>query len=109
MTLKEAFQHQIENTRLLVEDDLKPDDAIYPVVWNGVIFRPSGNFYSSGKEMQVGHKLLIAYLVEIQDMPTPMLFEESELDSFENVYDVIRISDNVPVLQIKGEKSCQLQ
>ena len=29
MTLKEAFKHQIENTRLLIEDDLKPDDAIY--------------------------------------------------------------------------------
>lgn len=109
MTLKEAFQHQIKTTRLLTEDDLKPDDEIYPVVWNGVIFRPSGNFYSSGKEMQVGHKLIIAYLVKMQDMPTPMLFEESEIDLYENVYDVIRVSDNVPVLQIKGEKLCQSQ
>jgi hypothetical protein len=96
MTLKEAFKHQIENTRLLVEEDLKPDDAIYPVVWNGVIFRPSGNFYSSG--MAIGDKLLIAYLVEFTDTPTPMLFEEKELDSFENTYSVIRVCDNIPVL-----------
>lgn len=100
MTLKEAFAHQIENTRLLIEDDLAPDDAVYPVVWNGVIFRPSGNFYSSGKEMKVGDKLLVAYMVADDDTPTPMLIEESEIDLYEPQFRVTRVADNVPVLEV---------
>ena len=99
MTLKEAFKHQIENTRLLVEEDFGPTDAVYPVVWNGVIFRPSGNNYSSGRQMKAGEKLLIAYVSEFSDTPTPVLFEESELDDFEGKYIVIRVFDNVPVLK----------
>lgn len=102
-TLKEAFKHQIENTRLLIEDDFGPTDAVYPVVWNGVIFSPSGNFYSSGREMKAGEKLLIAYLSEFSDTPTPLLFEESELELFEGRYLVIRVSDNVPVLKRSTE------
>jgi len=103
MTLKEAFQHQIENTRLLVEDDLNSEaDSINPSVWNGAIFRSIGNFYSSGKEMKVGDKVLIAYVVEEEDTPTPILFEETELDCCEDKFSVIRVYDNVPVLQIKG-------
>lgn len=103
MTLKEAFNHQIETTRLLVEDDLNSEpDPINPSVWNGVIFRSIGNFYSSGKEMKVGDKVLIGYVVEDSDTPTPILFEETELDSCEDKFSVIRVYDNVPVLQIKG-------
>lgn len=98
MTLKEAFQHQIETTRLLIEDDLKPDDLINPVVWNGVIFRPNGNFYSSGKQMQTGDKLLIAYVLQETETPTPILIEESEINHYENQFKVIRVAENVPVL-----------
>jgi hypothetical protein len=107
MKLKEAFKHQIENTRLLIEDDLKDGNPIYPVVWNGVIFRPNGNFYSSGREMKVGDKVLIAYVVKMEDTPTPIIFEESEIDSYEDKFLVIRVSQNVPVL-VKGEL-CQSQ
>lgn len=63
MTLKEAFRHQIDNTRLLIQEDFKDNHPVYPVVWNGVIFRPNGNFYSSGREMKAGDKLLIGYVV----------------------------------------------
>lgn len=104
MTLKEAFKHQLETTRLLIEDDLNgPDNPIYPVVWNGVIFRPNGNHYSSGREMKVGDKLVVGYVIEttekVTDTPTPILFEESELDENESKFRVIRTYDNVPVLE----------
>lgn len=99
MTLRDAFKHQIETTRLLVEDDLVPDSVVNPVVWNGVIFRPNGNFYSNGREMQVGDKLLICYVVKTEDMPTPLLVEESDIDSYEDQFSVVRLADNVPVLQ----------
>lgn len=99
MTLLTAFQEQIESTRLIIEDDLKGDDSsIYPVVWNGVIFRPNGNFYSSGKEMKVGDKLLIAYIIQEFDTPTPILIEESEIPSYEGKFQVIRVLDKIPVL-----------
>jgi hypothetical protein len=99
MTLREAFQHQIDNTRLLNEDDLKPDDSIYPVVWNGVIFRPLGNYYSSGKAMNLGDKMVIAYEVTFEDTPTPIIMEESEIEEYEQWYTVMRVVENVPVLQ----------
>lgn len=99
MTLREAFQHQLTNTRLLTEDDLKPDDSIYPVVWNGVIFRPLGNYYSSGKAMKVGDKMVICYEVTFGDTPTPIIMEESEIDHYEDRYIVMRVAENVPVLQ----------
>jgi hypothetical protein len=99
MTLREAFQHQLENTRLLTEDDLKPDDSIYPVVWNGVIFRPSGNFYSSGREMKVGDQMVIAYKITERDTPTPVIMEQSEIEDYEGWYEVIRVAENIPVLR----------
>lgn len=102
MKLREAFQHQIATTRLLVEDDFGPEDPIRPVVWNGVIFRPNGNYYSSGREMKVGDKLLIGYLVQMSEVPTPILFEESELESYEDKFKVIRVADNVPVFELKN-------
>lgn len=99
ITLREAFRHQIDTTRLLIEEDFGPDDPINPVVWNGVIFRPNGNHYSSGREMKAGEKLLIAYVVEEEDTPTPILIEETEIDSYESKFKVIRVASNVPVMQ----------
>ena len=99
MTLREAFKHQIQTTRLLVEDDFIEYDDIRPVVWNGVIFRPDGNFYSNGREMKVGDKLVIGYISESTAMPTPVLIEESDIESYEDKLEVIRVSDNVPVFK----------
>lgn len=107
MTLREAFKHQIETTRLLIDEDFGENHPLQPVVWNGVIFRPNGNYYSSGREMKAGEKLVIGYVVEETDTPTPILFEESELESYDNEFVVIRISSDVPVLQRREE--CQSQ
>jgi len=104
MTLREAFQHQIANTRLLIEEDLGPDDPINPVVWNGVILRPNGNYYSNGRPMKVNDQLLVAYVVTFEDTPTPILIEEKAIEEHEDQFIVVRIADNVPVLELK-EKS----
>ena len=98
ITLRRALQTQIETTRLLTEDDLGSDTG-NPVVWNGVILRPNGNFYSSGLGMQVGHKLLVAYIVSVSDSPAPMMIEESEIDFYEKQFKVVRVVDRIPVLE----------
>ncbi len=107
MTLREAFKHQLETTRLLIEEDFGENHPLQPVTWNGVIFRPNGNHYSSGREMKAGDKLVVGYVVEDHNTPTPILFEESELESFDNEFVVIRVAHNIPVLQRREE--CQSQ
>ena len=102
MNLQEAFQAQAENTRLLIEDDLKPDDPLMPVIWNNVLFWPNGNFYSSGREMKVDDKFLICYVISFENAPKPLLLEETEIEIYESQYDVVRVVEKVPVLQLKN-------
>jgi hypothetical protein len=97
MTLTEAFKHQLDKTRLLVEDDLA-DDTEGPVVWNGVILRPDGNFYSSRKEMKVGDKLIVAYFISNTQKPVALMLEESEIGRYEKELQVVRVVDNIPIL-----------
>ena len=103
VTLREAFKHQIETTRLIIQEDLNEDEDgdSGPVLWNGVFIQPDGNFYSSGKEMKAGDKLLIAYVVSVTETPSPAMIEESEIDFYENKFVVVRVVDNIPVVQVK--------
>jgi hypothetical protein len=98
MTLREAFQYQIEKTRGLTQEDLA-DDTGDIVVWNNVAFMPIGNFYSSGKPMEVGQKLFTGQVVSNKSTPSPILLEESELEYYSTILEVIRVYNNVPVLR----------
>jgi Trm5-related predicted tRNA methylase len=101
MNLKEAFQYQIQHTRLLTEKDLSASADV--VVWNGVIFRPEGNYYTSGREMQVDDKFIIGYIVHNTRKPTPILIEVSELDMYDEKVNLIRVVDNIPILEYKDK------
>jgi hypothetical protein len=100
MNLHEAFKHQVDNTRLLEKEDIKPTDG--PLVWNGVIFRlPNGCIYSSGKEMQAGDKFIIGYETSVHNVPRPLLIEEKELEDYDQKYYVARVIDNIPIMERK--------
>lgn len=104
MTFAEAFGSQIETTRTLIEEDFIVEENPNPVVWNGVIIRPDGNHYSSGTEMKVGDKLLVAHIVHNTDTPSVLLLEKSEIPFYEKIFKVLRLVQKVPVL-IKIDQS----
>ncbi len=97
MNLQEAFQKQLDTTPLIKQSDL--GDDVGPVVWNGVLIHPDGDFYSSGKPMEEGHKLLVGKVISNTQKPMTILMEESEIDFYSGVLRVIRVIDGVPILE----------
>jgi hypothetical protein len=106
MKLIEAFKHQLETTRLLTQEDLA-DDTGDPVVWNGLVLRPEGNFYSSGKTMKPGDKLIVGYVISNTRYPAVIMIEENELEEYEKIFQAVRVVDNIPMLEAIDKKDDQ--
>lgn len=102
MTLRQAFKKQIDSTPIIKQSDLGVE--VGPVLWNGVLIQPEGDFYSSGKAMEAGHKLLVGKIISNTQRPMTVLLEESEISFYDNVLQVIRVIDGVPILE-KIDKS----
>lgn len=106
MELSEAFAYQIENTRLLTEEDITAEyEGI--VLWNGVPIRGDHFYYSSGRGMEAGDQLLTCFLVMNTVSPKSLLIERSEIPKYEAVYKVIRMVDNIPILSLRDQSQDQ--